>query len=799
MDFLCIHCHFYQPPRENPWLEQIELQDSAYPYHDWNERITSECYARNAAARILDSRNRIEKIVNLYSKISFNVGPTLLSWMQEKSRFTYEAILRADAESRKRCGGHGSAMAQCYNHAIMPLANTRDKRTQVRWGIADFVKRFGRQPEGMWLPETAVDAETLSVLAGEGIRFTVLAPSQAQYCRAVGAQSWIDVTGGRIDPKQAYRANTPSGPIDLFFYDGPVSRAVAFERLLDNGEKLAERLLSGFAQGEKGSQLMHIATDGETYGHHHKFGEMALAYALQYIESKSLATLTNYGQFLELNPPVNEAEIIENTAWSCAHGVGRWSADCGCNAGGGPGWNQQWRAPLRAALDWLRDTLAPLSEERGKAVFQDFWAARDEYIGVVLDRSESRRGDFLSKHLLVPLAAEEAVAVWKLLELQRHLMLMYTSCGWFFDDVSGIETIQVIAYAARAVQLAEELFARPFEDLFLSKLAEAKSNVKEEQDAASIYRRHVKPAMADLMKVGAHYAVSSMFERYPEKTEIYCYDVLREERKEAESGRIRLAIGRAHITSRITLESNRVQYAVLHFGDQNIHARVAKFGSEESFGRVMERLLAAFSRSDWASVIRTTDRGFPSEVTLRSLFKDAQRKTAKQILGPAIRETEAANQRLYQDHASLLRMLHELGVPPPAALQDALAHALNSMLNDALAASPLDGARVRELIQQAAMAGVQLDGTTLELTLRQTVKPLADRFFEETRNVAALSKLADATSLAGALPFHVSFWMLQNLCFGLWETLGQSEKSDPVWLEAFRRLCDALKLKTDRS
>ena len=388
--YLCIHCHFYQPPRENPWLESIELQESAYPYHDWNERITAECYAANASSRILTADNRIIRIVNNYSRISFNFGPTLLSWLEEHAPDTYQAILTADKESQQRCSGHGNAIAQVYNHMIMPLANRRDKQTQVVWGIGDFEHRFGRKPEGMWLAETAVDVETLEVLAEHDIKFTVLAPSQALHERRAGTTKFKNVEGGKIDPTRPYICNLPSGrSINLFFYDGPISRAVAFEGLLDNGETFANRLLSGFADNRRWAQLMHIATDGETYGHHHSKGDMALAYALHHIESNNLAKLTNYGEYLEINPPTHEVEIVENTAWSCVHGVGRWSRDCGCNSGGKPGWNQAWRAPLRAAFDYLRDELAPEYERKASELLHDPWQARDEYINVVLDRDES--------------------------------------------------------------------------------------------------------------------------------------------------------------------------------------------------------------------------------------------------------------------------------------------------------------------------------------------------------------------------------------------------------------------------
>ncbi|HLY98666.1 MAG TPA: glycoside hydrolase, partial [Candidatus Angelobacter sp.] len=226
--YICIHAHFYQPPRENPWLEAVEGQESARPYHDWNERITAECYAPNTAARILDTQGRIRQIINNYSRISFNFGPTLLSWMAESERETYQRIVDSERDSQQRFSGHGSAIAQAYNHIILPLASQRDKETQVQWGIRDFVHRFGRAPEGMWLPETAVDTETLETLARHGIRFTILAPHQAARVRRMGGRAWKDLSGGRIDPSRAYLARLPSGnKISLFFYDGPISQAVA--------------------------------------------------------------------------------------------------------------------------------------------------------------------------------------------------------------------------------------------------------------------------------------------------------------------------------------------------------------------------------------------------------------------------------------------------------------------------------------------------------------------------------------------------------------------------------------------
>ena len=512
MKYLCIHSHFYQPPRENPWLEEIELQDSAYPYHDWNERVTAECYAPNTAARILDGNRCISRIVSNYSQISFNFGPTLLSWMKSHAPETYESILQADRESQKRYSGHGSAIAQAYNHIILPLANSRDKWTQIQWGLQDFVNRFDRPPEGMWLPETAVDLESLDLIAKAGMRFAILAQHQAKATRALAGGEWTDCTGGKIDPSRAYVCKFPSGrSLNLFFYDGPVSQAVAFENLLDNGEKFAYRLNGGFSDDRTWPQLMHIATDGETYGHHHRHGEMALAYALEFIQSNKWAKLTNYGEFLELNPPTHEVQIYESTAWSCMHGIERWRSNCGCNSGHTE-CNQSWRTPLRNALDWLRDIVCTHYESAGTELLLKPWTVRDAYINVLLDSSAGSRQRFARQHFQKPSDAKALVSSWKLLEMQRHAMLMYTSCGWFFDELSGIETVQVIQYAGRVVQLFEQLFAKPLESEFLERLACAHSNVREYGNGADIYRRFVKPAIIDLEKVGAHYAISSLLE-----------------------------------------------------------------------------------------------------------------------------------------------------------------------------------------------------------------------------------------------------------------------------------------------
>ena len=433
---IVIHGHFYQPPRENPWLEAVEVQDSAAPYHDWNERTTAECYAPNTAARRVDDANRILDIVDNFERISFNVGPTLFAWLERQAPAVARAIVEADRASGAARGGHGNALAQVYNHQIMPLATRADKVTQVRWGLEDFRRRFGREAEGMWLPETAVDDETLEVLAEAGVKFTILAPAQARRVRPLDGDVWEEVDHA-IDPSRPYLWRGPGGrSLALFFYDGPISRAIAFEHLLERGEKLAARLRSAFSDARDWPQLVHVATDGESYGHHSRFGEMALAAALEQLAGDDTVTLTNYGAFLAAHPPTHEAQIHQRTSWSCAHGVERWRADCGCRVRGD--WHQRWRGPLREALDWLRDLVDTFYAERAAVHLRDPWAARDDYVRVVLDHEPAQLGSFLAAHQRAPLDAAARLEVRRLLELQRNRLLMYTSCGWFLDRKSVV-------------------------------------------------------------------------------------------------------------------------------------------------------------------------------------------------------------------------------------------------------------------------------------------------------------------------------------------------------------------------
>ena len=802
--YICIHGHFYQPPRENPWLEAIELQDSAYPYHDWNERITAECYAPNAVSRILDAENRITRLVNNYAKISFNFGPTLLGWLAANAPEVYQAILAADRQSRETFSGHGSALAQPYNHVILPLANHRDRYTQIYWGIRDFEHAFGRAPEGMWLPETAVDTESLETLAELGIRFTILAPHQASRIRKVGSQTWDSVAGGQIDPTRAYEQRLPSGrTIAIFFYDGPISRAVAFEGLLSRGESFADRLNSAFSEGRDWPQLVHIATDGESYGHHHRFGDMALAYALNYIEANQLARLTNYGEFLEKHPPTHQVEISEKTSWSCSHGIDRWCSDCGCNSGAHPDWNQAWRTPLRDTFDWLRDSITTPYEKTAAALLKDPWAARDEYIDVIHDRSAASLKKFFARHAALELSDSDRTVALKLLELQRHAQLMYTSCGWFFDDLSGIETIQVIQFAGRAVQLGQQLFGDSLESRFVEKLARIKSNLPECGDGERVYHKYVGASRVDWERVGAHYAVSSLFESYPERTKLYCFAAERKDYQVYTAGLTRLVVGRVRLTSEITVATSELTFGVLHMGDHNVNGGVEECASEDSYRALTQEAVAAFRRADFAEVIRTMDRRFgESNYSLRSLFRDQQRKALDIILGSSLKEAETLYRQIYEHRAPMLRFLTDLNIPLPPAFHAAAEFVLNGYLREILEREEIDTERVLASLEAAKFEGVRLDSATLEFAYRQNLQALTERFVSDPSD-ACLKLVTHAASLLDQLPFSVDLWKVQNgYCRVLKtvypEMLNQCERGDQsakAWIDCFKRLGDRLRVK----
>jgi len=766
--YICIHGHFYQPPRENPWLERIEAQESAYPYHDWNERVNAECYAPIAVSRIVDGTGRIIRIVNNYEKINFDFGPTLLSWIQWHSPHIYRKIIDADRLSIESRSGHGNAMAQAYNHMIMPLADRKDKIAQVVWGIRDFKKRFGRHPEGMWLPEAAVDTETLEIMNEHGIRFTVLSPGQASRVRPLGWEEWTDVSNGSIDTTRPYLLRLPSGAeMNIIFYDGGISHEVSFGDLLNSGEAFTNRLFEALRGGEDHSPLVNIATDGETYGHHHKFGEMALAYTVDRIENDPGVRLTNYAEYLALNSPAHEVQIIENTSWSCAHGVERWRSDCGCTTGGHPEWNQRWRAPLRKSLDRLRERLAGIYEEHSSGILKDPWEARNNYIDVILERSDTAKDLFLKANTAKSLNSMERVTAFRLLEMQRNAMLMYTSCGWFFEDISGIETVQILRYAARAMELAGEVSGQWLEEEFLEGLSEAKSNIEDLGNGADIYRRSVKPSRADLRRATVHIAISSFFENYPEETEVYCYKVKREDYHKLKHGDTEIAIGRLRVASLITEEAKTLVFAALQLGSYDYNCAVTDYTDDKSYKRIKKEMLSGFSKGDLAGVLKSVQLYFgPERYTIKDLFKDEQQRLLDVIIRETIEDIEKNFEGVYEKNSFLMGMLEEFGHRIPGVLMMATEIALKREFQNAVQSRKVDPERVGFLLKEMKRWHIELDLKWLEMFLRRRLEEEMRRF-SETPDSEHLERVNDMLSVVFMFPVEVNLWTAQNIYYDM--------------------------------
>jgi alpha-amylase/alpha-mannosidase (GH57 family) len=767
--YICIHGHFYQPPRENPWLGEVEIQDSAYPFHDWNQRISAECYAPNSAARILDEKNDIVDIINNYAKLSFNFGPTLLSWLEKHEPEIYSAILEADKQSQKRFSGHGSAIAQAYNHIIMPLANSRDKHTQIYWGIQDFSHRFKRKPEGMWLPETAVDTDTLEIMAQLGIKFTILSPGQVNRVRKIGSGNWIEVKGGKVDPKKPYSVPLPSGKrLAIFFYDGSISHDIAFGDLLKNGEIFAQRLLQPFSREQVEAQIVHIATDGESYGHHHRFGDMALAYGLDKIESDDKASLTVYGEYLERHPPEYEVEIAENSSWSCAHGVERWRNDCGCHTGLNPGSTQAWRAPLREAMDWLKDKVISLYKNEMVRFVRDIWAVRNEYIHVVLNRSENNVGSFFSMNFGSDLTKTEKTKVLKLLELQRNAMFMFTSCGWFFDDISGIESVQVMKYAGRVIQLAKEIEDLDLEAGYLERLERAPSNKPAFSNGAKIYEQFVEPAELDLLKIGVHYAVSSLFETYPETIRIGEYTAQNQSHDILESTQQKLVLGKAKIRSDVLWEEESISYAVLHLGQHNLYGGARPFTDDHAFSQMGIEIKEAFQKEGITQVVRSMDKHFGDHnYTLWHLLKDKKREILNQVLESTLIEAETSLHHIFDKHHSIMFALKKNNVPLPKAFSTSVEFILNADFRKLMEAEELDIDGIKKIVDEFAKWTLQPDKALLGFVSSSKIDTMMLELQTDPEKTALLKTIDSLMEILGDFPLDLNLWKSQNIFFTL--------------------------------
>jgi alpha-amylase/alpha-mannosidase (GH57 family) len=715
--YVAVHGHFYQPPRENPYLDAIERQPSAAPFHNWNERIHWECYRPNAFARVLNNQGEVVGIVNNYEYFSFNIGPTLMSWLERHDVEVYQRILEADRSSYDRLNGHGNAIAQVYNHIIMPLANDRDKKTQIHWGKEDFRSRFGRESEGMWLAEAAVDYATLEALVAEGIRFIVLAPSQAQRCRPLPNNEnphpeWYEVGGAQIDSTRPYRCYLKDSQesrvngqesrvngqesndkpyIDIFFYDGPISRDMGFSDVVYNSGRFIGRIGSAVRGDHRPAQLISVATDGETFGHHKKGTEKTLAYAFIEEFPRQGWTVTNFAHYLSLEAPTWEVELKPITAWSCAHGVDRWQDDCGC--GSEVGVHQKWRRPLRDALNWLRDQLVEVYEEYGRQLLSDPWQARNEYIEVMRDRSPANINRFLSRHQTHKLTAAEQVEALRLLEMQRHALLMFTSCGWFFEEISRPEGTQIMRYAARAMELAGDVAGVQLEKDFVKRLGLAPSNVEVFKHGGEIYRQLVLTAQIGFKQVAAHYAITSLFGNgdrkptethnsscklsHPHQKRVYCYTVNELDYQMQRMGSLTLAMGQIKLVSEITWESEHLVFAVLHLGGWDFHCCIQPFEGRLSYSHLKEKLFAALEQASAAHIILAMMQLFGEEpFSLQNLFAEERHRIMRLLSQETLARLNELYTQIYRENYGVMMAFHRDQLEVPQELQVAAEIAL---------------------------------------------------------------------------------------------------------------------------
>jgi len=766
--FICIHGHFYQPPRENAWLETVELQDSAAPFHDWNERINFECYAPNTAARILDGENFITKIINNYAHLNFNFGPTLLSWMETKDPGTYQAIIEADKISQARFSGHGSAIAQAHSHLILPLCNERDKHTQVIWGIRDFEYRFGRMPEGMWLAETAANVDSLEVLAAHGIKYTIMAPRQAKAFKKKGAKNWTmtNNNGLGIDPRRPYLCKLPSGKsIALFFYDGNISQDVAFNNLLSNGKGFAQRFIDTFDDNDE-PQLAHIATDGESYGHHHRYGEMALADAINHLKQTGSATITNYGEFLEKFPPKYEAQIHDNSSWSCVHGVERWKSNC--------------------------------VEKESKALLNDPWEARNNFISILLQRNDETVDQFIKENAKKDLTDNQKTKLLRLLEMQRNSLLMFTSCGWFFDEISGLETNQILQYALRAIYYAKQVGDVDLHDDFLKKLETAPSNVYE--NGAVAYQKYVLPSRVDLVRVGMHYAVASLFAADPKDISLFNYRSTTEFFDKIEAGNQKIAVGRVTVDSRITYSKKHFSFAVLYLGQQNIIGNISIDMKSKDFKAMHERITAAFRSTNLGDVIAIMQEYFGMEkFTVWHLFRDEKRRILKQITARSLRQAEGVFREIYNDNYQLMTGMLESNIPIPETYSDAVQHVVNQDLHAFFQQDVLHINNLRRLAEEMKKWEIPLSNQ------QSFMLAASERLFYEVKKMAYSDVTLEHIQLINEIletiknmGVELDVWKTQNTYSSMINGFKNGEWvfASKEWKKAFYQLGDLLSVRS---
>jgi alpha-amylase/alpha-mannosidase (GH57 family) len=769
-----LHAHFYQPPRDNPWTESVEREFSAAPFHDWNERIESECYGANAHARVFGGDGRIVDVVNNYAHLNFNIGPTLFSWLEAQAPYTYARILEADRISLALNDGHGGAIAQAYSHAILPLCNERDRDTQIRWGIADFEYRFGRAPEAMWLPETACDLPTADALARHGMRYVILSPHQAKRVKPASSEDWVDVSDGSIDPRRPYRLALPEGrSIVCYFYDGPIAHAMSFEAMLDTSRGIAWRLRQAAANNGQ-EQLLHVATDGETYGHHKRFADRSLAFFIQQEAENHGLRLTNYGAHLDRVSVDNDVELKdgEGTAWSCAHGLGRWIRDCGCNAGREPGYRQTWRGPLRKALDGLRDDAAELFEEVAGDALKDVWAARNDYVDVILHNTGRARDAFLQRHVRKELSGKERVRVLGMLEAQRMTQLMYASCGWFFDDLAGLETTQILKYAAMAGHHMETASDRPCQAALLERLAEARSNDPDQGNGADVFQRHVAPWEISPKRRVARFASSDLFGDLTSFERDPAFEIESLERTMFAHATHHMVVGRARVTRTRTERTTDIIYGAAALPERDMHCGVVESSNVEHYAALVEDARAVFEQPSTPQVIRLIDRHLgPEFFSVRELSDAGRTEFIEHMVTDLVDRLGATYGYLYDEHRRTIEAFERAGADVPRELRMVAEYTLARRLDAAVleADAPADPTLVRtakDISRQAKELSIKLVAPRSAHRLEELLSQAADRL-EADPDERATQRTVDLLALTEVLGVEVGLDRLQDVVFDL--------------------------------
>ncbi len=766
-----IHGHFYQPPREDPWTLEIEKQPSAYPFHDWNERINKECYAANAASRILDSSGRIEEILNNYRHISFNFGPTLMNWLKANDPKTFDLIVQADRDSRADNGGHGNAIAQVYNHIILPLASDRDIATEIEWGIRSFRGDFGRDPEGLWLSETAVNDRVAESVAAAGIRFLILSPHQAREFKPVHSgpdTAWKDVSDGSIDPSRPYLLSTRRGDLAVFFYFSGIATKISFEHTLRNVDYFRGELLSN-CDPAKPERLVHVATDGENYGHHEPFADMCLARLLYENRTRGDFAFTNYAAYLDKHPPEYSVRLKEGndglgTAWSCGHGVDRWRKDCGDSTGGQEGWNQKWRQPLREAFDFLRDRLHAAAEKELGDYTQDVWLARNAYVETLRETGDGRAAaleKFFAEHVRRKehLTDPERTLVIRVLEALHNALLMYTSCGWFFSEISGIETVQDMRYAGRVFELAGDILPPDTKTRFLEILEQAVSNIRDFQNGRRIYDQLVEKRVFSTLHAVNEYLLTTILTRdsilfqapeswYYYRIAVLTGQVFRKGDWQVYKFKMRVSNG--------LLREEDDHIAYVFRCDDSVRTYVRKM-VDDTLAGYLDKIV---DKDDPKTIFRDFAEWFPRIYSLHDLNYDAKEKLLRKIFEKSM-QTLHRKMRCddieIEKYLDIIALYQDLGVRLPdhdtVAIKELLENFILCGLEqiEELDLNSYSFSRLIKVIQTAKKAQFQINYTDILPYVRSYVLKRMNHAVVEldASDLENLEKIIDFTNVAG--------------------------------------------------